>query len=789
MKSVDGDEKPTPEASALDDPDYKLLFEHMQAGVAYQQMIFDDEGKATDFVFLAVNKAFEAITGLRDVVGKRESEVVPGIQHSDPGLLEICGRVALTQQPERVEYHVQALDQWYETALYAPQRGYVVSISENITAQKRAEQAQRKSETLLAEAERAAHIGGWEFDVETLAQRWTSETFRILEIDGVDGEAPQVPQGLDFIAPRHRAQAEKAIERAIGCGEPYDQQWEVLTAKGNHRWVHAIAKVERVDGKIKTIRGSFQDITARKQAEEALRASEEQYRNLIDNLNAGVVVHAPDTSILVSNRKASELLGLTPEQMRGKAAIDPAWCFLRDDETTMPVEEYPVARVLAADGPVVNQVVGIDRPEAGDRVWVLVNAYRVYEASEELRHVVVTFVDITTQKRAAAEQERLAAELQQAQKLESVGRLAGGVAHDFNNMLSVILGHAEMALEEVDPSQPLHADLLEIQRAARHSADLTRQLLAFARKQTVAPRVLDLNETVGGMLKMLRRLIGEDIDLVWQPGINVPPIKMDPSQIDQLLANLCVNARDAIEGVGKLTIETAAASFDKAYCASHAGHMPGEYVMLAVSDDGCGMDKETQSNLFEPFFTTKDVGKGTGLGLATVYGIVKQNGGFIHVYSELERGSTFRIYLPAPQGKDAATNEGKLVLQIDSGHETVLLVEDEPAILRLGRRMLESLGYTVLVAGTPGQALRVADQHPSEIHLLMTDVVMPEMNGRELAKQLLCRHPGIKRLFMSGYTANVIAHHGVLDEGVHFIQKPFSKEALAAKVREVLDAR
>ena len=299
--------------------------------------------------------------------------------------------------------------------------------------------------------------------------------------------------------------------------------------------------------------------------------------------------------------------------------------------------------------------------------------------------------------------------------------------------------------------------------------------------------MLDLNETVEGMLKMLRRLIGEDIDLSWLPGKDLWPVKMDPSQIDQILANLCVNARDAISGVGKMTIETGNRIFDEDYCAAHPGFVPGEYVMLAVSDNGCGMDKETQLHIFEPFFTTKEMGKGTGLGLATVYGIVKQNNGFINVYSEPGQGTTFSIYLPRHIGKAEQTQKEDPSEPAAHGSETILLVEDEPTVLEMTRMMLEKLGYTVLAAATPGEAIRLAEAHTGEIHLLMTDVVMPEMNGRDLVRNLLTRYPNLKSLFMSGYTADVIAHHGVLDPGVNFIQKPFSIKNLAAKVREVLD--
>ncbi|MFH1981906.1 MAG: ATP-binding protein [Pseudomonadota bacterium] len=396
--------------------------------------------------------------------------------------------------------------------------------------------------------------------------------------------------------------------------------------------------------------------------------------------------------------------------------------------------------------------------------------------------------EVTERRQAQKAHEELQAQLTQTQKMESVGRLAGGVAHDFNNMLGVILGHVDMILEELDPALPVYADLKEIKKAAQRSAGLTRQLLAFARKQTVAPKVLDINRTLEGMLQMLNRLIGEDIALVWLPGQDLEPVYIDPSQIDQMLVNLVVNARDAIADVGRITIQTGTTVFDEEYCSAHPGFVPGEFVHLSVSDDGCGMDQETLTHVFEPFFTTKEPGKGTGLGLATVYGIAKQNNGYINVYSEPGQGTTLKIYLPRHIGKSVLMREDALATPDVRGHETILLVEDEPAILSMTKRMLEGLSYTVVTANTPGEAIRLARDYAGQIHLLMTDVVMPEMNGRDLAKNILSFYPHLKRLFMSGYTANVIAHHGVLDEGVHFIQKPFSSEDLAVKVRESIKA-
>jgi len=376
--------------------------------------------------------------------------------------------------------------------------------------------------------------------------------------------------------------------------------------------------------------------------------------------------------------------------------------------------------------------------------------------------------------------------LYQSQKIESVGRLAGGVAHDYNNMLSVISGYSELALAKLNPTDKLYGDLLEIRKAAVRSTDITRQLLAFARKQTIAPVVLDLNEVIEGMLKMLRRLIGEEVDLAWLPGTNLWPVKLDPSQVDQILANLCVNAYDAIIGVGKITIETGIATFDKDYCIYHPGFIPGEYVLLTISDDGCGMDRDTKAMIFEPFFTTKEVGQGTGLGLSTVYGIVKQNNGFIYVYSEPGKGTTFRIYLTRDTSP-ALDAFMETPADIPKGHgEIILIVEDEVSILKLAKRILQNLGFNPMTAESPGEALSLVKDRTVEIDLLITDIVMPEMNGKELSLQLRKIYPGLKTLFMSGYTANVIAHRGILDEDVNFIQKPFSTRDLATKIDGIL---
>jgi len=395
--------------------------------------------------------------------------------------------------------------------------------------------------------------------------------------------------------------------------------------------------------------------------------------------------------------------------------------------------------------------------------------------------------------RAVAERNRqLEAQLQQSQKMEAIGRLAGGVAHDFNNILQAILGYTDIALSAREAAGALRTDLEAIQTAGRRAAGLTRQLMAFARRQPIEPQVVDLNETVAATIDMLGRIIGEDTELAWQPGADLGPVYIDASQIEQVLTNLVVNARDAITGVGKVTIETSRAVFDDSQSAERPDCAPGDYMQLSVSDDGCGMDKTTQSMLFEPFFTTKKMGKGTGLGLATVFGIVKQNGGFIHVYSEPGIGSTFKVYLPrAPAQTEAEATARRAhkptQLAAPRGTEPLLLVEDEPAILAVGKAMLERLGYTVCAAATPGEALRLARDPATKIALVVTDVIMPEMNGRELFAELARIRPGLRCLYVSSYTAHVIARQGIVEEGVHLLQKPFTTETLARKVREVLD--
>ena len=564
--------------------------------------------------------------------------------------------------------------------------------------------------------------------------------------------------------------------QAISSRTPVHYEEDVETTAGHFFSEVTILPVFDDVGTCSYLLWTSHDITERKQSELALNDGRDRLRSIFRAAptGIGVTVNRQFTEV---NERVCEMTGYAQHELVGASA---RMLYLTDEDYEyVGVEKYRQI-VERRTGTVETRW----RRKDGSIIEVLLSSTPI-DALEHAKGITFTALDITERKRAEAERERLQAQLTQAQKMESVGRLAGGVAHDFNNMLQSILGNASLALQDLPPGSPVRESLEEIQKSALRSADLTRQLLAFARKQPIAPRSLDLNDTIAGMLKMLRRLIGEDIELSWHPGTDLWPVRMDPTQVDQVLANLCINARDAIAGTGEVTIHSGNVTLGRAYAESHPGCMPGDYVMLTVSDTGHGIDGETRSHLFEPFFTTKEVGKGTGLGLATVFGIVQQNSGLIDVVSEPNHGTTFKLYFP--RALETAVEPSPRRLGPLHGTETVLLVEDEEQVLSLGQRVLELYGYTVLSASTPKLALELAAACGGPIHLLLTDVVMPGMNGRALRELLRGPYPEMKCLFMSGYTADVIARHGELEEGVMFLQKPFTVDALAAKVRDVLN--
>lgn len=527
---------------------------------------------------------------------------------------------------------------------------------------------------------------------------------------------------------------------------------------------------------------SFRDITERMQSFEQMRDLSQRLKLATSSAHLGVWDWNIRDNHMVWDDRMFELYGITREKFPTSIGVWQNGLHPEDKGTAITV-----CTAALKSGKDFNTIFRVCHPDGAVR-HIKATGLVIRGADGRAERMIGINADVTDLKQSEEENAKLEAQLLQAQKMESVGRLAGGVAHDFNNMLTIILGHTHLALMGLDPAQPIHSHLMEVSKAAERSADLTRQLLAFARKQTIEPRVVALNDIVTGMLTMLQRLIGEEIHIIWQPENDLWALKVDPTQIDQILVNLCINAKDAITNVGSITIKTENRIFRTRHHSTHSDMLPGEYVLLTVSDNGCGMQKETLQHLFEPFFTTKEVGAGTGLGLAMVYGIVKQNNGHISVTSEPGFGTTFSIYFPRHENGTRHVEEKRTTEPPSHGYETILLVEDEPAILNMAASILEMGGYTVMAAHTPNEALRLASEYTGRIHMIMTDVIMPEMNGGDLVKRLLLLYPHMKSLFMSGYTADVIAHHGVLDKGVNFIQKPFLMQDLLVKVRTVLDS-
>ncbi len=511
-----------------------------------------------------------------------------------------------------------------------------------------------------------------------------------------------------------------------------------------------------------------------------LQKSEEKYRQLVENTN-DVIFILDVNGILIHITNNVSKYGFLPHDLISHSISE----ILFKKDLSHVFEDFKNLILTKKPSQSSFRIQG----SSGNNIWVEANSTVILDSSGEITGVTGVCRDITKRKQMEIEYEKLQLQHIQSQKLESLGRLAGGIAHDFNNILAVILGNTELIMSEIDSTHVFYSEILEIRKAAQRSTNLTKQLLSFARKQTISPKIINLNNIISYMIKLLRRLIGEAIKLLWKPGTHLWPIKMDPSQVDQILVNLTINARDAIDGVGTLIVETKNVVIDETYSVTHSDIIPGDYVLLMVNDDGCGMEKEVLNNLFEPFFTTKELGKGTGLGLATIYGNVKQNNGFIDVNSEPNQGSSFKIYLPRSTISEEEPEQVSIQAKPYRGTETVLLVEDEKAILKLVKKTLEDYGYTVLSTISPNTALNLANKYEKPIDLLISDVVMPGMNGLKLAKQISLIYPNIKHLFMSGYSDNIITHKGILSEGVYFIQKPFSMTLLIYKVQEILNQK
>jgi PAS domain S-box-containing protein len=655
----------------------------------------------------------------------------------------------------------------------------LLSIGTDATERRRATEALQMERKRLQWVISGSQSGTWEWNVQTgelvANETWAQMLGRTL----TELEPCSDTTWAALVHPDDLGPARQALQHCFeGTTEAYDCEIRMRHRDGHWVWILDRGRICTRDpqGRALLMFGTHTDISGLKRTEEKLRRDEERLRKIFEILPAGLWITDQHGTLLRGNPTGRTIWGGGAAGSDGLSAF-PARRL--PGGKPAPPEESALARTLRTGATVVDELLEIKAAD-GTRRTILAYSAPVHDERGEVDGAILVHLDISDRK-------ILEEQLIQAQKMESIGRLAGGVAHDFNNMLSVILGHTDLALDTADLTEPLRERLEGIREAVQRSTDLTQQLLAFARRQAAAPRVLNLNTTVVGMLKMVRRLIGEDIDLTWLPAEDLPLVYIDPSQVDQVLVNLCVNARDAIEDTGRITIETAAVSFDQADCVRHPEISPGGYVCLSVSDTGRGMDDGALTHLFEPFFTTKEIGKGTGLGLATVYGIIRQNDGCIEVDSQPNRGAAFRIYLPQHAGTAVTSPAAGLRQPAVGGRETILVVEDDSMILGMVSAMLTPMGYTVLSAATPAMALELAEKHPGPIDLLLTDVVMPEMNGRDLARRLAATRPGMRQMFMSGYTADIIASRGVLEEGLEFLQKPFTRKRLVARIRQVLD--
>lgn len=665
------------------------LFSNMSEGFAYHRIVLNAEGKPCDYIFYQVNEAFEKLTNLKreNIIGKRVTKVLPGIENDPTNWIGKFGEVALTGKPVQFEVYDVPARKWFSVSAFSPHKGFFAVTFSDITERKRSEKAVKEA---------------------------------------------------------HDALNLKVKERT--------------------------ANLARSNTKLR------KEIEERKQAEKATRIATERYELAVAGSSDTIWDWDISANTIYYSDRFNEVMGYDFNEV--PKTIDAFYSLLHPKDT----ESIRTAMERHLKGGIPYSIEHRLKTKSGEYRWFLARGQAIWDKKGNATRMSGSLQDIT-------ERRRLEAQLFQSQKMEAIGRLAGGVAHDFNNLLTLITGYAKFALDELKEDTPVYDNVKEILEAGQLATSLTRHLLAFSRKQVIQPKILNLNDILKGTEKILRRLIGEDINLTSIFASELWNIYMDPGQMEQVLMNLAVNARDAMPSGGKLTVETNNIFLGENYFLNHGvENKLGQYVMLTVTDNGVGMDEETCFHIFEPFYTTKNRDKGTGLGLSTVYGIVKQNKGFVWVYSEPGKGTSFKVYLPASE-EDVRhiDKQEKIPKDMLNGNETILLVEDDEKLLRLAQKNLKSYEYNVLSTSNSDEAMKISDEYEGTIHFLLTDVIMPGMSGKELAIKIETQRPEIKILYMSGYAENVISHHGILDKNINFIQKPFSPGDLVRKIRKVLD--
>jgi PAS domain S-box-containing protein len=758
------------EQDALKDSEerYRQLFENSASGVAVYEAV--DDGK--NFIFKEFNKKAEEIEqkNRADVIGRRITDAFPGVEAF--GLFELLQRVRATGKSE---YMAEALYRdaadpgtWRENRVYKLPTGEIVAVYNDITERKTAEAAlmegAKRHRAIFRNFPDAIFIADTETGQIVDANPAASHLLK-MPVEKIIGlhQSQLHPQVMlneaREIFRQHQADAEKNQPSSL------DESF-ILRSDGVQVPVEIKAQLVPFAGK-QYLQGVFRDITKRKTAEREIA----KLSQAVAQSPASIVITGLDGSIEYINPKFTQITGYTLDEVRGRNPN-----ILKSD-TTSP-EEYKQLWATISGGDVWEGEFH-NKTKDGKSFWEKATIAPIFNEKKEIINYLAVKKDITEQK-------ALEAQLRQSQKMEAIGLLAGGVAHDFNNLLTIINGYSGIILADLDRSNPVFEKVKQIMAAGERAASLTRQLLAFSRKQVLRPEILDINKLIIQMETLLRRLIGEDIDLVMLYSDHLKPVKADQGQLEQVIMNLVVNARDAMPTGGCLTFETKNVFLDKSYTGIHPETKSGEYVMFSITDTGMGMDEKTCDHIFDPFFTTKEVGKGTGLGLSTVYGIVRQSKGIIRVFSEPGKGTTFKIFLPISESADLAQKQSAGAA-LSGGSETILVVEDEESVRSLTVLALNRQGYQVFQAENGVEALEIIEKNADRIQLVMTDMVMPQMGGPELAEKIIKTYPHIRLLFLSGYSDQLAVSHGIQGKKIDFIQKPFSMHQLAQKVRETLD--
>jgi len=751
---------------------YRSLFDNMLEGFAYCRMLFENE-KPLDFIYLDVNAAFESLTGLKNVVGKRVTEVIPGIQGSDPGLFDIYGRVALTGKPERFEVNVLALNTWFSIYVYSPVKEHFVAVFDVITARKKSEMALYESEQRFRDVLEKISLVGVMLD--TQGRVVLCNDF-LLALTGWSRDEVLHKNWFEmFLPPEVRSEVEDGIfVTSIQQGEiPVHYENPIVTRDGARKliaWSNIVLRDK--SGAVTGVASIGQDITEQKRMENALKQSENLLQMIIKTEPDCLKMTDAQGNLIMMNRAGLDMIEADDfEMVKGQCV-----CPMITDEHRPAFMELTKQIFEGKSGTLVFEMVGLK----GRHLWLETRAVPFRNEKNE----IVALLGIT---RDVTERRKLEEQLRQSQKMESIGTLAGGIAHDFNNILSAISGYGHLTLMKMAQNDPFRPNLQQILEASDRAAHLTKDLLLFSRKQPIDKKPVDLNEGIQKLSKFLVRVIGEDITFKTMLAGGVIPVLADAFQIDQVLMNLATNARDAMRNGGNFSIATDTVRLNEEFTFSHGLGTPGEYAVISVSDTGEGMNEETLQRIFEPFFTTKEVGQGTGLGLSVVYGIVKQHEGAITVYSERGHGTIFRIYLPllvdTPADKVAVVDEDKLV----GGMETILLAEDDKTVREMTTLLLQDFGYKVITAVDGQDAVKQFSENSDRINLLLFDLIMPEKTGKDAYDEIRKMRPDIKIIFASGYDPDMVRQKALLEQNVPVVYKPVSMAALLKKIRSVLD--